>query len=140
MHDLNVVPWPWDDNSVDQMFALDILEHLDDLVAVLDEAQRVMQPGGVMYIRGPSPDFIWDDVTHKHAFKLMSFDHFDRSTHLGAKYQYGDDPGWRVASKSQNQSIIMFTLIAQPENAVEQTTEHPRNFAKEEYAEPDQSD
>lgn len=119
MLDLNVFPWPWDENSVDQIFALDILEHVDDLVAVMDEAQRVMQPGGVMYIRGPSPDFIWDDVTHKRAFKLVSFDHFDRSTFLGTKYEYGNDPGWRVASKSQNQSIIMFTLFAQPEEVIE---------------------
>ena len=116
VHDLNVFPWPWEDNSIEQIMALDILEHVEDLIPIMDEAQRVMQPAGVMYIRGPSPDFIWDDVTHKRAFKLMSFDHFDRSTHFGQKYQYGEDPGWRVASKSQNQSIIMFTLIAHPEN------------------------
>ncbi len=140
VHDLNVLPWPWADNSIEQIMALDILEHVDDLDQVMDEMQRVIQPDGVLYIRGPSPDFIWDDITHKRAFKLMSFDHYDRSTHFGQKYQYGNEPGWRVASKVQNQSIISFTLIAQPRNEVEKTTEHAANSAKEEYAESNQSD
>ncbi len=135
VHDLNVFPWPWDDNSIEQIMALDILEHVDDLVQVMDEMQRVIQSEGVLYIRGPSPDFIWDDVTHKRAFKLMSFDHFDRSTVFGKKYEYGDNPGWKVASKSQNQSIIMFTLIAQSE-----IESNYIDSVEDENAESDQSD
>lgn len=136
VHDLNVMPWPWEDNSIEQIMALDILEHVDDLVKIMDEMQRVIQPEGVLYIRGPSPDFIWDDVTHKRAFKLMSFDHFDRSTRFGQKYQYGNDPGWKIASKSQNVSIIMFTLIAQLEEF--ETSSFP--IVEDGNAEPDQSD
>ena len=76
--DLDDVPWPWDDQSFDEIKAFDILEHVDDIVAVMSECWRVLQPGEQMTIRGP----VWggpnhrDDPTHRCGFTERSFNYW----------------------------------------------------------------
>lgn len=96
VHDLNVFPWPWPDNHFDQIMALDVLEHLDDIYAVLNEAHRVIQSGCELYIRGnPENELPYD---------LGSLDGLEL---------------WRVSGKSQNRYMLSLTLIAQPEEVDE---------------------
>jgi len=44
---------PFEDHSFDAVIALDILEHLDDPVAALEEIRRVLKPNGVFYVSVP---------------------------------------------------------------------------------------
>lgn len=73
--DLNVLPWPWADNSIEEVFASDALEHLAPLgraagqlniLAVLGEIHRVLEPGGLLEVIVPSTDGpgAWQDPTH----------------------------------------------------------------------------
>jgi len=41
VHDLNVVPWPFPDGAFDNVYAFDVLEHVDDVVKTLEELHRV---------------------------------------------------------------------------------------------------
>ncbi|MEM8837071.1 MAG: bifunctional 2-polyprenyl-6-hydroxyphenol methylase/3-demethylubiquinol 3-O-methyltransferase UbiG [Pseudomonadota bacterium] len=40
---------PYDDKSFDYVVCVDVLEHVNDLDAVLDEVKRVLKPGGVFF-------------------------------------------------------------------------------------------
>ncbi|MEU6074517.1 methyltransferase domain-containing protein [Micromonospora sp. NPDC047074] len=44
---------PLADDSVDVFFAVHILEHLIDFLALVDECHRVLRPGGVLHVMSP---------------------------------------------------------------------------------------
>lgn len=58
--------WPWDDNSVDEIRAWDIFEHLPDKIHTLNEAYRVLKPRGILEMVVPTTDGrgAWQDPTH----------------------------------------------------------------------------
>ena len=53
VHDLNNFPWPWDDNSIDEIYMKDVLEHLPDTIRVMEEIYRICKPGAKIYIAVP---------------------------------------------------------------------------------------
>lgn len=58
---------PFRDQSFDVVLALDVIEHVDDDVAILREARRVLRPGGVVILTVPALPWLWsshDDVNH----------------------------------------------------------------------------
>lgn len=78
-HDLNVVPWPFDDGCADEIEANDLLEHLDDVVRFMDECWRVLVPWGRVHIQAVSwtSENLWRDPTHKRGFHVDTFRYFD---------------------------------------------------------------
>lgn len=52
-HDLNVVPYPWADNSVDGIEMWHTLEHLPNWWEAFKECARILKPGGYLHIRVP---------------------------------------------------------------------------------------
>ena len=69
-HDLEVVPWPWPDSSVEEVQLIHVLEHLgqdpDDFIAIMKELYRVCVPGALIRIHVPHPrhDHFIGDPTH----------------------------------------------------------------------------
>ncbi len=63
--DLNLFPWPFDDNSFDEIWAIEVLEHLGtqgDFKAFLkcfEEIWRILKPKGRLYASCPSWQSIW---------------------------------------------------------------------------------
>jgi len=49
-------PWPLDDDGVGLILAEDVLQQLSDPVHVMNEAYRVLAPGGFLLVRVPSTD------------------------------------------------------------------------------------
>ncbi|HEX2145178.1 MAG TPA: class I SAM-dependent methyltransferase [Glycomyces sp.] len=45
-HQGSVTDIPWEDGAFDGVYAVEMLQHVDDLAAVAHEAQRVLRPGG----------------------------------------------------------------------------------------------
>lgn len=68
-------PWPWKDNSVDEIFAAHVLEHVTDHITFMKEAQRVLKVGGYFTIRVPHgwSDAAMGDPTHKRPFFVSTF-------------------------------------------------------------------
>jgi SAM-dependent methyltransferase len=78
LHDLNRFPYPFETNSFDVVIAEHVLEHLDDVVRVVEELHRILKPLGTLLVEVPhfsSQDF-FTDPTHRHAFSSTSFDYF----------------------------------------------------------------
>jgi len=79
VHDLNVVPWPVDDEQFSLVICKDVLEHLGDIPAVMGEIYRVSRDGARVLISvptGTSP-YLFTDPTHIRGFGYRSFDYFD---------------------------------------------------------------
>jgi SAM-dependent methyltransferase len=76
VHDLDVIPWPFDDNRFERVRAIDVLEHLDDALAAMDEIHRVCRSGAIVEIALPhfSAANAYSDLTHRRAFGYFSFD------------------------------------------------------------------
>jgi len=79
IHDLNKYPWPWEQNSFDQIIAMDILEHLGNFVNAMEELHRILKPGGKVIIRVPywNHSCAYIDPTHKRGFHEQTFHFFD---------------------------------------------------------------
>ncbi len=112
VHDLNVLPWPWPDNAFDMIMAFDVIEHLDNVVPVMDECWRILRARGRMVIRTTAWDCrqSYTDPTHKHWFTLESFDFFDPDTAWGGKYCWYTARKWHKVEGYQDASELMFTM------------------------------
>lgn len=42
------LPWPWRDSTIEAIRAYDVFEHLADKIRTLNEAWRVLEPGGLL--------------------------------------------------------------------------------------------
>jgi len=82
IHDLDHFPWPLPDDEFDVIYCYHVLEHLDDIVRVMEELHRVGKKGAMVEIRTPhfSSLYSWQDPTHQHHFALDSFDYFTEGT------------------------------------------------------------
>lgn len=76
--DLETSPWPFEDNSVDQVITNHTLEHIDQLQRVMKELHRVCRPGCIIKISVPhfSCGVSYRDPTHKRLFSYFTFDYF----------------------------------------------------------------
>lgn len=75
-------PWPLADSSVGVLRASHVLEHLPDPVHAMNEAWRVLAPGGVFFIEVPSTDGrgAFMDPTHRSFWNENSFFYYTRGT------------------------------------------------------------
>jgi len=69
VHDLSVVPWPFEDESVEEVYSSHFLEHLDGIerMRFMDELYRVMKPGAKATVITPYWSWVGaiQDPTHK---------------------------------------------------------------------------
>jgi SAM-dependent methyltransferase len=75
VHDLDIYPWPFDSESVDEVVMEQCLEHLFDRNQAMKEIYRILRKGGIAKIC--VPHFTWQyaytDPTHKHFFAYNTF-------------------------------------------------------------------
>ncbi len=98
-HDLNLLPWPWADDSFDLIVARAVLEHLRiNLLESVGECWRILRPGGQLYLKLPhwQHEHSYLDPTHYWRFALHSCDIFDPATEYGKEYVFYTDRKWRI--------------------------------------------
>ncbi|GAG67153.1 unnamed protein product [marine sediment metagenome] len=90
----------FDDDSVDEIKAKMILEHVDDIIFVMNELWRIMKHNSLLHIIVPHEcsSMAWADPTHKRIFNEESFGYFcskwhggldGKSNHYERHYEYG---------------------------------------------------
>lgn len=89
VHDLNVTPWPFQDDEFDEIHAYEVLEHLGrqgDYLSFFDhfnELHRILKPGGVLYASTPAWDgmWAWSDPGHTRIISEGSLIFLDRDNY-----------------------------------------------------------
>jgi len=75
VHDLSVIPWPFADDQFKEVSAHHVLEHLDDLMQIMNELHRICKPDGIVYIEVPHhSSWFANTPTHKLRFNAFAFD------------------------------------------------------------------
>ena len=81
VHDLDVYPWPFESDSIQEIVMAQCLEHLDDRNRAMEEIHRILEEGGKAIIT--VPHFTWQlaytDPTHKHFFAYNTFFYYSRN-------------------------------------------------------------
>ena len=79
VHDLNARPWPFPDGWFEQVHALDVIEHLEDVPATMEELHRICRHGAAIEISVPhfSSANAFMDPTHRHFFSHATFRYFE---------------------------------------------------------------
>ena len=90
VHDLDSFSWPFEDASIDIIFAHSVLEHLHSVPKVFEELQRIGKNGTRVVITVPyfrSVD-AFVDPTHTHFFTSGSLDYFLEGGNSLSSYDY----------------------------------------------------
>jgi SAM-dependent methyltransferase len=99
------IPQEFNSNKFDSIYLLDVLEHIDDQVAILKSAQNYLTPSGKILVTVPAFEFLWsphDDFVH----------HVRRYTKAGLK-KVLEDSGYRVERISYFNSILFPLALIQ---------------------------
>jgi SAM-dependent methyltransferase len=106
VHDLNRTPWPLPSDQFDECHAYDVIEHLNDIVATMEEIHRVCRNGAVVRITVPhfSSGNAFTDPTHRHYFSCFSLNYFT------GEHQFSFYSDRRFKRRS-NQILFAQTLV-----------------------------
>lgn len=88
-------PWPLPDGAFGKVYLVNVLEHLEDVIGVMEEVHRVCRSGAEVVILAPfaSSHHLWTDPTHRRAFLSRSFQYFtsgfsdERFSYTGARFE-----------------------------------------------------
>jgi predicted SAM-dependent methyltransferase len=112
VHDLEIYPWPFKDNTFDEVYASHVLEHVLSLRDAMDEIKRICKPGARIKIRAPhfSCGVSYRDPTHQRLFSYFTFDYF-------SKKGFYNLPRFKIISRRLNftrQSMTFLNYIMNP--------------------------
>lgn len=90
VHDLNIFPYPFEDERFEQIYLDNTLEHLDNVISVMEEVHRICIFGGQVKVIVPYFRSIWAciDPTHRHFFTVDSMAYFDPRHSIAQRYDY----------------------------------------------------
>ena len=87
-------PYPFKSNSIDEIHAYFVLEHLDDHLGAVKEMYRILKKGGMLYVRVPHGSGCygqWGEFTHRRGYGYRAFDIFtdenSRSYNSGVRFK-----------------------------------------------------
>ncbi len=77
---LDKYPYPLADNSFDEIYLNDVIEHLPDTIATMEEIYRICKPDGRVFIRTINWNSHYNamDPTHVRTFSEHTFDFFGK--------------------------------------------------------------
>lgn len=144
IHDLEQYPWPFADNSVEEVNISHYIEHTSDLIKFMNELHRILKPGAKAQIVAPyySSMRAWQDPTHVRAISEATFlyfnqqwlrdnklDHYAVTADFDFSYGYAFYPEWVARSeearafaiKHYNNAISDISVMLTKRDADEKT-------------------
>lgn len=109
--DLRFPPWPWTDNSIEEILASHVIEHFDkrDGYAFLAECHRILEPGGKLYIAVPDLDKFIEAKVFNRPDILGGYRWTDLNN-LGGGDESEVRPGWRHRQIYSYESLAFMML------------------------------
>jgi 2-polyprenyl-3-methyl-5-hydroxy-6-metoxy-1,4-benzoquinol methylase len=111
-HDLNVFPYPLPDSRYEVILLRNVIEHLQDVVRLMEEVHRVGKAGADVIITTPhfSSLYSYQDPTHLRHLALDSMDYFTEDTKHSNFYS---DLRFRIVGKGLDfGKSFPFSLVA----------------------------
>lgn len=113
IHDMTQFPYPFDTDSAEEILLYNILEHLPNLLPVMEELWRICRPDAILRISVPyynSPGAS-QDPTHVRFFTECTFDYFtsDPDRKL-SKYNYYSKARFRIQEINPDQNPLLSGL------------------------------
>jgi predicted SAM-dependent methyltransferase len=117
VHDLTSFPYPFDDNSVDEIFSAHFIEHLSgsEMIKFMEEVYRILKPAACATFLAPYYNNMraMQDPTHKQFISEATFlyynkqwreanklDHYGISCDFDYSYAYHMEPYWAMREES----------------------------------------
>ena len=90
VHDVNNLPLPFSENEFDYILCQDVLEHVDNLIGLMKELNRVIRKDGIVEIRVPhfTSANNYADPTHKNRFSVRTFYFFTIKSRFDRNYYF----------------------------------------------------
>ena len=114
VHDIEVFPWPVEDNTVTIAVASHIFEHIKPWLSIdlMNEIWRVLVPSGKLLVSTPYPGSrgYWQDPTHCNGWNEATWQYFDPRYPLYGIYQpkpWAIDKGFPVWQVNGNLEIVL---------------------------------
>jgi len=79
VHDLNEIPYPFEDNHFDEIEIVHALEHLNNPFGVMREIYRILKRGGVLRVVVPHFSRGFTHAEHNHGFDVTFRYYFDEN-------------------------------------------------------------
>lgn len=100
LEDCATRPLPFEDNRFDEILMSHVIEHIHNVLPMMQELWRVAKPGAKLLVAVPygSSDVAFEDPTHVRQFFLGSWGYFSQVAYGGADYGYRGD--WKVVERS----------------------------------------
>lgn len=124
IHDLNEFPYPFDDNSFDEIHAYDVLEHIatqgdyKHFFKEFEEYSRILNPGGLFYgvVPGHTSQWAWGDPGHTRMITIgtLSFlsqkGYKDKDDFKRTDYRQYYKADFNVAQYVETDNHLLFVL------------------------------
>jgi len=139
--DLEQFPYPWEDNSVDEIYCSHYVEHAHDLIKFMNEVHRILKVGGKCTVVAPyyASMRAWRDPTHVREINEMTFLYFNKEWreqnkvehYLGItcdfdfNYGYNMAPDWAQRSEEARSFAIRHYLNVVNDIIVNLTKKEP---------------
>lgn len=107
--DLNRYPWPFEDNTFDEVYASHILEHMGNFNAVVSEIWRVSKPGARFEVKVPfflSTKY-YSEPDHRIPFGIRSFDNYEDIRGRQLKFY----EKWKLGHRTNYKSPAQFKVV-----------------------------
>lgn len=87
--DMSILPWVWQNNTIDNIYMFHFLEHTQNPKEILKECHRILKPKGTLYISVPHSSCAngIGCLTHYRTFSLNSFRDYFRGKMFKTTHQ-----------------------------------------------------
>jgi hypothetical protein len=92
----------FEDGTVDEFLCKHSLEHVRNLLPLMDEMWDALKPGGILHIYVPNANHIraaWSDPTHVRCFTPETFDYWTHATLAAYPYTKKE---WEIVERKVN--------------------------------------
>lgn len=126
VHDLEVYPWPFKDNSCEEINISHYLEHVKDFFKFFEEVWRICQNGATVKVLSPYYTSIraWQDPTHVRAISEATFNYVNKKWLKDVKMDH------YASNKANFEVVKVMMMLNEPWNT---KSEDARQFAVRHY-------
>jgi predicted SAM-dependent methyltransferase len=109
IHDMNTFPYPFENNTFDEIYASHILEHLNNFNKVITELHRILKPDGILIVYAPF--FLntkyFGDPDHKIPFSIRTFDNYEYIENKKLRFY----EKWKLSHRTNYKTTAQFEIV-----------------------------